>query len=135
MSFTYDFSGFGAGIAQLRMLVQDNVEETAFLQDEEITLILAQEPNVYRASANACRIIAARLARSAGFKNTTVIYDPTEKAKEYRMLAADLETRARETTGTDLVMGDSIGDFTDENGREKKPAFTRNLHYSNGYTE
>ena len=136
MSFTYSFSGNTTAVAQIRMLVQDNVEETAFLQDEEIAVILQTEPgNVYRAAAQACRTIAARLARAAGFKNTTVIYDPTEKAKEYRALAADFDTRAQQVIGTDIILPDPVPAFFDNGQPTGGAAFTRDLHFSRGYRE
>ena len=131
MAFTYDFTS-NAPVANLRLLVQDTTEATAFLQDEEITALLAAEPNINRAAARACRVIAARLARQAGFKNTTVIYDPTEKAKEYRMLAEDFDRRGSEQAGFDVELPpDNLYPEPGDGRTCNKPAFTRSLHLSN----
>lgn len=125
--FTYNSEITGTN-DQLRLLVQDTTETGHFLEDEEIAVISAGEANLYRAAAVLCRIIAARINKLPGFRDKHV-FDPEQKAAEYRKLAADYDLKADSSASLNLD-GAALAGFL--SGADDAPAFTRRLHRSPG---
>jgi hypothetical protein len=114
---------------QLRFLVQDTVDEGHFFEDEEITFVAGQEPNLYRAAACLCRTAANKILKDVGYDNKRVEYDPEAKAAAYRELAESYDDRASSSAGlsmgADAILG-NIRPLDSYEGRE--PTFTRDLH-------
>lgn len=85
----------------VRFLVGDTVEASAIFQDEEIDWLLTQNSNVYFAAALGADAAASQFSSNAkaGVKTKTVgalsiSYSNTERAEEYRTMAASLRRRA-----------------------------------------
>lgn len=94
MAFSYDPSSLSTAKHHLRFLIQDTVTPGHFFEDAEIDFAAAQESNIYRAAANLCRQIAAKIVKQAGYDNERVDFNPEEKAKTYITLAKSYDEKA-----------------------------------------
>lgn len=81
---------------QVRFLVGDtsNSASTELLADGEITWILTQETNVYRAASAAAEAIAAKFSRLADTSVGDVSVSNSQKSAQYKDLAKRLALKA-----------------------------------------
>lgn len=81
---------------QVRFLVGDtsNSASTELLADGEITWILTQETNVYRAASVAAEAIAAKFSRLADTSVGDVSVSNSQKSAQYKDLAKRLALKA-----------------------------------------
>lgn len=123
MTFTYDPTST-APLDTCRWLVADTDPSDPLQQDEEITRVLAQQPNVYRAAATVARQIARQFARQARLNIAREVdYDPSERNKQYAALARELEDDANKGAG-----GGGVGVFAGGLApTQSAPAFCRGL--------
>lgn len=98
---------------QVRFLTGDtsNVSATELLADGEITWILTQETNVYRAAAVAAEAIAAKFSRLADTSVGDVSVSNSQKYDHYMSLAKTLRAKAiRRGGAAPFVGGLSVAD-------------------------
>lgn len=81
---------------KVRFLIGDtsNVAATELLADGEITWILTQETNVYRAASVAAEAIAAKFSRLADTSVGDVSVSNSQKSAQYKDLAKRLALKA-----------------------------------------
>lgn len=96
----------------VRRIVGDVLPGDKQLQDEEIAFAIATYSNVYLASAECCRWIAAQYARKVDTVQGELHTLYSQQFKAYRLMAFDLETRgmARSGAGSGYAGGISVED-------------------------
>ncbi len=94
MAYSYDLSSSDAEtvrISRVRLLIPDNVEATAELQDDEIVLFLGDRGNVIKAAAaDCCAWLARKYAQRASFQADGLRVDYSERARVYAERAKEL---------------------------------------------
>lgn len=95
MSWTYDSRNIADNTAKLRLLVGDTNTNDQLLTDSEVTYILTLETNLRLASARACDIIIAKLARDIDRNNIGMSATRSQKVQHYRDMAKDMRAEAR----------------------------------------
>lgn len=108
MAFSYSADALADTTNHLRFLIQDTVDAGHFFEDAEIDFAVAQESNIYRAAANLCRQIAAKIVKQAGYDNERVDFNPENKAKVYLDLAKNYDAKA-DATDSSTSGGSSDG--------------------------
>lgn len=140
-----------ATLEQIRTLVADPTtpDATAIFEDEHYEVILAIEPNVYRAAATAAKTLAAYYAGKVNVTAGPVKVENTQKFEHYEALAKTYDQRAREGGGEDgstlgagaglpAMAGVSRGEMSAarEDTDRPLPAFTKNMDtYDNPSSE
>mgnify|MGYP001583459089 CR=1 FL=1 len=116
MATTYDVAVLDSTTAgkrnQVRFLSQDNRSGKMRVQDEEITYVLGEEPNVYYAAARVAELVVARLADGASSKSVgglSISWGAGGESNHYRALAATLRARGS-THQTPTAGGISVAD-------------------------
>src|SRR4051794_14655531 len=105
MSFSYDATDLSAQLNHLRFLVQDTTDRGHFFEDAEITFAAAQETNIYRAAANLCRSIAARLSKTPSLDDSTLKFEADKRAAIYLKLVEKYDKKADELDESTLNAG------------------------------
>lgn len=112
---------------KVRFLIGDtsNVAATELLADGEITWILTQETNVYRAAAVAAEAIAAKFSRLADTSVGDVSVSNSQKVAQYTDLAKRLALKAtKRGSAAAFAGGISIADRdTRLNDTDRVPPF------------
>ena len=89
MAFTYDLD---TAVGQVRLLIPDTDEETAALQDAEISYFLIQRgSNVRAAAVDCCKQLARRYAQQFSFTADGLRADLGQRAEMFAKRAAELE--------------------------------------------
>ena len=118
MAYSYDLSSGDAAtvrISKVRLLVPDNVEATAALQDDEITYFLTERGNVIRAAAaDCCMWLARKYAQQASFAADGLRVEYGQRAQNYAERAKDL--RSGLDGGMGSVTMERADGFADEAG-------------------
>lgn len=93
---------------KVRHLIGD-IQDYEFLSDKEIELELELAGgDLYRAGAECCRAIAARVARNSDVRFSTLWQDSSQVYDHYTKLAVELERRAgRQSTVSPKFTGDN----------------------------
>lgn len=81
-----------AKLMQVRTLIGDTLVSDQLLYDEQISMAIAQRPNIYGAAADSCRYIAAKMARKVDTIQPgplSVMYSSQSKNYEMRAIALD----------------------------------------------
>lgn len=130
--FTYNANELStSSLFHVRLLISDNVDAGHFFEDEEIEFAISQETNLYRAAANLCRTVAARLARDVSLDDAVVKFDSRKAADHYLTLAKTYDAKADADEAS--LTGPADGGLsmpTIGNGSSSLPAFVRELHFS-----
>ena len=99
MSYDYDV-GLGDDLSKVRFLIQDNIEEGRFFEDEEITFLLAQHTNIYGAAADACFALYTRFSSSLTVAQVDDIRIETkDRIKHYQDLYKEFKRKASTVNG------------------------------------
>ena len=127
MTFSYDATKLDEPLNWVRLRIKDTREDDPLLQNEEINSFVAENGNLYRAAAAACRSIALELGRESDARGETQ-WLSKEKADHYRLMAADFESRAKRKAkpfAGGLTV--SAKEARAEDPDLVQPAFTRDL--------
>jgi len=130
--FTYTGNPADSDKDAVRFLIQDTVADDYFVEDEEITFALSEEPNIYRAAALVAERIAARFARRPGsyvrgrieVRNSTI-------AEQFQKIAATLRAQGSGSSSLSVTSafagGISIADkeTTESDADRTEPYFRR----------
>lgn len=106
-------TALATSLDQVRFHVGDtsNVAATELLADGEITYLLTQETNIYRAAASAAEAIAGKFARLADTSVGDVSVSNSQKQAQYLKLSATLNAKAaRRGSAPAFAGGISISD-------------------------
>lgn len=127
MAFTYRDDPENVARDAVRLLIGDTDSSDPLLSDAEIAFYLSENgSNNYRAGSEACKAIAAKLARLPDFSAGSVRI--TNRRDEFLKLADTLSRRAITTTVAPYAGGISKTDKQtgEENTDRVEPFFTRN---------
>jgi len=92
MTWTYDSTSTAVTpLARVRLTIGDTVSGDPLLTDEEIARLISQQGSWQKASAEACRSIAAKFAREPDTKVGKTAFSHSQKAKMYLDMAKKLE--------------------------------------------
>jgi hypothetical protein len=97
MSFSYDLS---SDLGRIRLFLGDTDDEDYFLEDEEITVFLEEEPNKYWAAASAAEAIIMKLRGS--FVDDEKVGETRVRSKRINELKI-LADRLRARGGTHML--------------------------------
>ena len=96
MAYSYDLSSGDAAtvrISKVRLLIPDNAEATAALQDDEITYFLTERGNVIKAAAaDCCMWLARKYAQQASFAADGLRVEYGQRAQNYAERAKELRS-------------------------------------------
>lgn len=91
MASSYDPAQLDKPIMQVRHLIGD-VYDFEFLNEHEIQFALDNNgDNVYKAAADCCRAIVARLSRNTDYRFSTLWQTSSQAVQHFKSLAEDLE--------------------------------------------
>ncbi len=121
---------------QIEALVQDT---SGLLTDDDYTIIMEVESNLYRAAALACRMLAAKYARKTKLKAGPVTIEANQKYDHYTDLAQDYDNRAASGGGiggsnfaSATVTGVSIDEMnTVDSDTDRFPSTIRKGQFNN----
>lgn len=133
MTWTYDVA-LATPKDQVHWLVGDTDPAEPLAQDEEITWVLTQQPNVYRAAAQVARQIARYFARQCDLDIAREVrISLSDRSKNYFALADDLEEQVSTGAGFGGVGAFAGGisvaqkQAAESDADRVAPAFTRRL--------
>jgi len=99
----------------IRVLVQDN-ETPPILEDADLAVIVALEPNAFRAAADAARAISGKFSERVNMDAGSSSMDLSKQAENYLKLAEKLDTSAQQggdgVTGVSGVIASGEAEFT-----------------------
>ncbi len=123
---------------QIEALVQDT---TGLLSDDDYTIIMATESNLYRAAALASRMLAAKYASKTKLKAGPVTIEAQQKYEHYLELAQFYDNRAEQGGGgaggssefaSATVTGISINDMNEvDSDTDRFPSTVRKGQFKN----
>ena len=90
MAFTYSGDPADSQLDTVRFLISDIDPDDPLLQDEEISWLLTENPNVYRAAAEACEIGAGNAMRLVDTASGELRVSLSQRAQQMRDQAAQL---------------------------------------------
>ena len=104
MTWSYDISQLAtSGLFRTRLRIGDTIEERQLLQNEEIGVILVEEPDLLIAASRCCDSIVAVFSRRSSETSDKLSKDWAKVVDQYRKLAIDLKNQA--TLGVDWLVG------------------------------
>lgn len=121
MSWTYSGDPATNDKDKVRFLIGDTDQTDQLLQDEEITYLLSETPNVLLVASRAAKAIAAKFSRQADKAVGDLRISLSQKAQAYMALAADLEKRAESVSAPAF---EDQGDFLFTKGMMTWPSGT-----------
>jgi len=125
-TWTYDGDPTASDTAAVRFAVGDTDTTDQLLSDEEIAYLLTEYGTVTAAAVSACEALAAKFARQVDRQVGNLRLSSSQRAAQFRELAATLRRRAA-LTATPYAGGLT---YTDKDARAAdtdrvKPAFTK----------
>lgn len=127
MSWTYSGDPSISDLDAVRFLVGDTDSSDPQISNEEITFLLAQEGNTYKAAAGAAKSIMAKYARLADKSVGDLSISYSQRQAAYEKLAESLTTSASMRSAVPLAGGISVADklVQEQDPDRVKPVFFR----------
>lgn len=110
MSWSYSGNPKASNKDAVRFLVGDTNEESPLVQDEEILWALSENRNLYSAASEVALSIAAYFATQATSVKIgkSISEESTSRAKDYRTLAKDLQSKAARKQSLEVFCGSAV---------------------------
>lgn len=133
MSWSYSGNPKSSARDELRFLIGDTDTCDQLLQDEELTYLLDQTGSALSAAIRAAENLAAKFSRMVDESVGRISIKLSQRAEQYRALAADLRRRAT-TEASPYAGGISIvdRDRQDADTDRAPPAYRRDTHVDPG---
>lgn len=125
MSFVYDPNKLAErGKDRLRFELGDTIEADAMLHDEELTILLSEQPTFKKAKAQAAEIILATFTREPSYKVGPLSYNLAERAELWAKRAKEWREEADNEVSSPLG-SEATADAGTATGQ---PYFTLGMH-------
>ena len=124
MAFTYDLT---TDVGKVRLLIPDNVEADAELQDDELEYFLDQTgDHVKGAAVLACKTLARKYARQFSFRADGLQIDRSKRAEVFAKRAEELEAELSGSMSTvELNRTDGYEDESTDTDYESRTIYIK----------
>lgn len=135
MSFTYGGDPNNSPLESVRFLVEDTNPNDPQLNDAEVTFLLNQHVNIYKAAGYAARNIASKYARQVSKAVGDLRLEYQQRQAAYTDMQKDLLRQSMTRTSLPVLTGASYAEALtdDQNPDLRKAVFTKHqFHYPDG---